>query len=1402
MATMRLALGLLAAVAPAPISATTCLESGHVPGGNLKLPFQRKNVVTEEGQEMPLGVVHGWWTSSKLLSHIFKIIAEEAVGYNVTIAASTLGNSGQSVYAIGGCEDFGSDCWQSLKAQDPDGKILSRNHFAFEIWENYFRQQMDVWTSNYPEKAPEEIGTVGYYGDEGVFINPISNNAGLRQDKLILDWYRGYNTSEFSAEALSRHFTKLSDLGRLLPNFTNHSSYFFTCDELRLTEMPYRVNPILRDYHVQFPNDTTVSYNESTQTGEWQCDYEGIWWLSPACREDPDTCIPIITMEFWGNAILHQASYFHMPIALASIRSYGDWTSIIASQIPLTYWWYPDDLFIKSDLKIIAFPPYNKEQYEIQGLQVSQLQAIPLRKLMARGFGSVAGDAALVAKELWVPESNIIAMMKSTTDGATVEDMACDWVRANTELWHQWLPGQLVCNPGQGLVNKDGEFLSSSLNADSCGWCEPGTYSAFWNGTEQTICSSCPAGSFQKSPGQTACEPCSSGKFTDSQGNTACTDCAVATYAEGSGNTNCTSCLAHESTMVRAAETSWDCVCDAGYYRAAGHSESSGARTDCKACPAGMECEKGNDAPMVSAGFWVSEQNGIDREYSVYRCQNDLECPGGEAGTCAAGRDPSVIGCASCRPAYHRASKGECTKCEGSAWLPLLGASFLVVCGLSAVAFFARVDVTKIRMNTVSVAICMSQTVMIVQTMSLFFTMKIDWVEPMRSMLSTFSIAAFNYSALNLSCGVSDSDSVAKYVLQLLSFPLGLSLLCAIFAIMHFALGKPISKDHVINSVGVLTLVLFLMLNMTALKPFHCVSSPNGTSSLSSNPSIICYVDSEWVAMAVMGTIAVLVYGVGFFSIVLYITISYPALALSARGSIIMSRYRFMFQRFTAKCFYFTPIYLMRTLFIALIPVIFADYGHRQMIFLVLTMVVFGKIHATYQPWRGAIPNMLDVWVMGCMILLLTCSSLLIKVDGDEMVADLEVFFTIIMVFVFGAVGIFLAFLAYRRFVPKDRWTAFLCHIPDTAMTARWVKIDMQKRIGDKKGIFLAADNLDWNLEDIFDLMRCQLADNVVVLLSGGTLSSPQCAGQVTTAHTNGVRLVPVALDSYTELCDADLDEAAIATRWSAEAFRRCTAEGISLAMVKDAYSYLRGASKISCRVVANRLASSHGASLQAIAMVSSTCGAGKAADGPEDDDGEYDVGVVADVCDSEAIAAAEVLKSMVGAIKGWKLKGLMQDSEVRQARAPSQLLVVVLTRGCLGSESFVQTAAAALQAWPSAPMLAARAEDFSFPTVDTMQKVLTPQIARGAEIPEAHVSSSYAALLASPSVSFVANARMSSLEKQVGYLVECAAEVVTGVRGPSITSCAEEVVKDVEVAPPVEPPESNGPENTAVSNV
>jgi hypothetical protein len=473
-----------------------------------------------------------------------------------------------------------------------------------------------------------------------------------------------------------------------------------------------------------------------------------------------------------------------------------------------------------------------------------------------------------------------------------------------------------------------------------------------------------------------------------------------------------------------------------------------------------------------------------------------------------------------------------------------------------------------------------------------------------------------------------------------------------------------------------------------------------------------------------------------------------------------------MFQRFTAKCYYFTPIYLIRTLFIALIPVIFADFGHRQMIFLVLTMVVFGMIHSYFQPWRGAIPNVLDVWVMGCMILLLTCSSLLLKVEEDTKIQDLRVLFTIIMVFVFGAIGGFLSFLAYRRFVPGNRYMAFMCSVADSAVTARWLQMDMAKKSGGKSGVFLAADNLDWTLEDMFDLLRCRAADNFLILLSGSTLSSPECAGLITTAHTNNVRMVPVQLDSFTELSDADLDEAAIAKRWSAEAFQRCTAEGISLTMVKSAYFNLRGLTKTELHLVSNRLANSHDTSLRALAEVSSACGALGAGAGKDEGDGvDYKVGVVADVCDSEAIATGEVLNSMIGAIKGWKVRGLMQDSEVRQAPGAPKLLLVVLTRGCLGSEFFVQTAAAALQAWPSVLLMVAKTDDFSFPTEETMQQVLTPQIAKGAELEEAIVSSTYEALLAAASVSIVAHARVSSLEKQVGYLVECAEEVFAGER-------------------------------------
>jgi len=546
--------GLVGALASALASAsatsvTTCLQIEHLPEGKSpKLPSQRKNVTTEGGQTMPLGLLNAYWASSKILANVMKIIAEEVLGYNTEIGTS-LGSSTQGVYGLGGCLPYTADCLETEKARDPDGTILSQYHFSFEIWENYFRSVMDVWSSNYPEKAPEEIGTVGYVGEEGTFVNPISINAGRTEDKLLLDYYRGYDTSVFNATALSRHFTPLDQI---------NSTLLLTCSEL-MAKVYAPVQNVMRAYHAQFPNDTSVSYNESADYFSWRCDYQDTWWLSPACRDEPMNCIPVVTYNFWGSQMMQQATYFDMPIAVANTR--GDcgwnceWKNIVSAHLVGTYWWFPDDMFVQSDMKAIAFPAYNKEQYEIQGLQASQWQAIPLRKLMARGFNNIAGDAALLARELWVPESNMIAMFKRSVDGDAISDLACEWVRENPELWHSWLPGQLICNPGQGLVNEAGEFLSPEnlTAAADCGWCEPGTESVFAGDSTQRVCSACPAGSFQKSPGQVVCELCSPGKFTVSRGNMACDDCEVGAYAAGDNNTACTSCLAHESTMIRAA---------------------------------------------------------------------------------------------------------------------------------------------------------------------------------------------------------------------------------------------------------------------------------------------------------------------------------------------------------------------------------------------------------------------------------------------------------------------------------------------------------------------------------------------------------------------------------------------------------------------------------------------------------------------------------------------------------------------------------------------------------------------------------------------------------------------------------------------------------------------------------
>ena len=371
-------------------------------------------------------------------------------------------------------------------------------------------------------------------------------------------------------------------------------------------------------------------------------------------------------------------------------------------------------------------------------------------------------------------------------------------------------------------------------------------------------------GSFSNLGGATQCEACGLGFYQEQVGASTCEKCDVGQWANRTESTACIQCHVEETTLERASTSVWDCVCKENSYREVGHSEANSSLGSCLSCQKDlqgnwvMECPPSNDEPRILAGFWASPEDRATRVYSIFSCRSDEECLTGYAGeNCAAGR----VGrsCANCALDFKPGSSGTCTACDSNDATPavvLVVGAFLFIC---AIVHYARTDVNKVHVATLAMGVCVSQAAVAVQTLAIFNGIQVDWMDPMRSLLAVVSVVSLSFEDLSISCMVGDSQVVLLYFGKLTVFPTCIALLILMFFILS-RFGKPLRLDAVLNSVGVLFLILFLTLAMVALEPFHCVMNPNGTHSMYSNPSVECATADTWWGLAVLGCVAVLVY--------------------------------------------------------------------------------------------------------------------------------------------------------------------------------------------------------------------------------------------------------------------------------------------------------------------------------------------------------------------------------------------------------------------------------------------------------------------------------------------------------------------------------------------------------------
>ena len=140
------------------------------------------------------------------------------------------------------------------------------------------------------------------------------------------------------------------------------------------------------------------------------------------------------------------------------------------------------------------------------------------------------------------------------------------------------------------------------------------------------------------------------------------------------------------------------------------------------------------------------------------------------------------------------------------------------------------------------------------------------------------------------------------------------------------------SLDAVFNLNGTLLFALFITLTLAVLGPFQCLSNPDGSSSMASNPGIICYTSSEhWVVVS-LSIVGIICYPVTILGWATYTTVMYPSRITSGAGLQLVNRYRFLFQRFRPECHYYGLVLLFRNAFVALFPVAFVSMPEVQVL--------------------------------------------------------------------------------------------------------------------------------------------------------------------------------------------------------------------------------------------------------------------------------------------------------------------------------------------------------------------------------------------------------------------------------------------------------------------------------------
>lgn len=267
--------------------------------------------VTIAGVTMPIGIAVANWDSSWIVSEILAILLSDVMGHKVVKTGRP--NGFGTLLAVTGCPagfNNYSECeWPPTY------------HVALEIWEHQSHQPafLSVLSEMGEEKAPANLGSVGFQGYEGLFVMQRAYEKCQADFGLHLQYYGNYNLSWFRPDLCTSQMDALNDTD------------LATCADAVDANYP----------------STAQLYFDATGDADGVQSVNGAmvlnclrdrWWIAPSCRADHSRCAAVMAYAGWGVYIMiQQAAAYSMPLAFTNAKDYSRYISL-NMQIESTAW--------------------------------------------------------------------------------------------------------------------------------------------------------------------------------------------------------------------------------------------------------------------------------------------------------------------------------------------------------------------------------------------------------------------------------------------------------------------------------------------------------------------------------------------------------------------------------------------------------------------------------------------------------------------------------------------------------------------------------------------------------------------------------------------------------------------------------------------------------------------------------------------------------------------------------------------------------------------------------------------------------------------------------------------------------------------------------------------------------